>query len=259
MSWNGGGGAEGHSHTGAAFEYAVLGVAPDVLATDESSGDGLCAGDVYVLSSTHACPPQDRRQTPGCSGRSAEEIRGEGAVFQGRLAGMSAVAAAGSGEVVGIQVVAIPVGVRTRLAEGGDGDHHQVGVHLGEGGVVEAPLAHLPRRVVLDQHVGPLDEAKHLLASARRANVQGDAALVRVEEVEQAALLGVRLVVREGAPAPGDVSVLGHLDLDDVGPVVGEQLGAVGRRDHLTEFEDPDAFESGVGHFASFQWTALTR
>jgi hypothetical protein len=110
--------------------------------------------------------------------------------------------------------------------------------------------------VVLDQHVGPLDEAKQLLASTRRPQIQGDAALVGVEEVEETALLGMRLVVGERAPLSGGVSVFGRLDLDDVGTVVGEQLGAVGRRDHLTEFQDLDPLESGVGHFPSIPWNA---
>jgi hypothetical protein len=174
-------------------------------------------------------------------------------VFQGRFAGVPAVAAAGAGEVVGVQVVSIPVGVGSGLAEGSDGDHHEAGIHLGETGVVELPVAHLPRRVVFDQHVGVLDQAQQQLPPAGRGHIQSDATFVGVEKVEETALLEMRPVLGERTPVPGEVSVFGRLDLDDVGPVVAEQLGTVGCRDPLTEFDDPDPFESSIGHLASFQ------
>jgi hypothetical protein len=112
------------------------------------------------------------------------------------------------------------------------------------------------RRIVLDQHVGPCQQAQQQVAPGLGARVEGDAVLVGVQEVEQAALLGMGHVAGEGATAPGDVAALRRLDLDHLGSVVGEQLGAVGCRDHLAQLDDCDAFQGTVGHFDSSQLAA---
>ena len=239
--------AERHAHAGARLEYTVLGHAADVLRSDEERRDDLGAGDVDLLAGAHALAARHGGDAPGCGGVGAEELGGEGAVLQGGLAGSPAVAAAGGREVEGVQIRALPVGIGPGLAERRDGDHHQVGVAGGERRVVETPVAHAPGLVVLDEHVGPRHEVEQLLALLGCADVQGDAALVRVEEEEEAALLRVRVVSREGTPTTADVAI-GGLDLDDLRSVVAEELGAEGRRNPAAELHHSNTCQCVVGH-----------
>ncbi len=243
-----GGGAQGHPHARAALEHTVLRVPADVLAADEHRRDRLRAGDVEVLAAAGALPPPHRRQAPRGAGHPAEEVGGEGAVLQRRLVGPPAVAAARRRQVERVQVVAVPVAVGARLPEGSDGDHHQVRVRLGQRGEIEPPLPHLLRPAVFDEHVGLPQQVDENVPSVAAGHVEGDAALVRVEEEEQAALLRVGLVVRERSPAAGGVAASRRLDLDDVRTVVREELRAVGRRHHLPQLDDPDPVQSVDRH-----------
>src|SRR3989304_3444887 len=84
----------------------------------------------------------------------------------------AAVTAPGAGEMKGVQVVAVPAGVRPALPERRDRDHHQVGVDLAQRGKVQTPLAHLPRPVVLDEYVGLSEKLQHLFATIDRPDVQ---------------------------------------------------------------------------------------
>ena len=79
-------------------------------------------------------------------------------------------------------------------------------------------------------------------------DVEGDAALVRVEEEEEPAPLGMRPVSRKRSPAARGVTAVGRLHLDDVGAVVREELPAVGGRDGVAELEGRDAVQGAVGH-----------
>jgi hypothetical protein len=203
---DGGGRAQRHPHPGAPVEDAVLGVTADVLAAHEGGGDGLGAGGVHQLAASHPLPSVDRRQAPGGGAHGSEEVGGEGPVLERRLAGATAVAVARAGEVVGVQVAAGPLAVGTGLAEGRDRDDHQVRIQLLEARVVEAQLADALRGVIVDQDVGPLQQPEQQVATLRPRQVEGDAALVRIEEVEEAALLQVRLVAGEGPPAASRVS-----------------------------------------------------
>jgi len=244
---DGGGRPQRHPDPGSPIEDPVLGVGADVLGTDEGGGDRLGAGDVDLLATPHLLQAVQSRQPPGCARDRTEEVGGEGPVLEGCLVRKSAVAAARAGEVVGVQVVGLPIAVGAGLAEGRDRDHHEVGVQGGERAVVEAPTLHPCRRVVLDQDVGPGDELAQPIAFVGTADVQADAPLVGIEEVVEAALLGVRDIAGEGAPAPCDVAV-GRLDLDDVGSVIREELRAVRRRHPLAELDYLDPLEGSLAH-----------
>ena len=97
-----------------------------------------------------------------------------------------------------------------------------------------------------DQNVGPLGEGLQQASAARGFQVQGDATLVAVEVEKQAAVFGVGQVFKEGADAPGAVSDTGPFDLNDVGSVVGEELGAVWPCHVVSKVEDFDVFEELV-------------
>ena len=245
-----GGRTERHAHPRARLEDAVLGVGSDVLAAHEDRRDDLGAGDVDVLAARLLASVQ-RRQAPGGGDVGAEEVGGEGAVLEGRLTRTAAVAVPGRGEMEGVEVAALPVGVGPRLAEGSDRDHHQLGVERGEARVVEPPIAHLLRRVVLDEDVRPRQQLEQRVASVGAAGVQRNAPLVRVQEEEESTLLRIGLVAGKGAPVARHVAASRRLDLHDVGAVVAEQLGAEGRRHSLAQLDRTDTLKGAVAHSAS--------
>ncbi|MCZ7617450.1 MAG: hypothetical protein M5U32_03800 [Myxococcota bacterium] len=107
---------------------------------------------------------------------------------------------------------------------------------------VEPEFARALERQVLDEQVGAGEQALQRGAAVLAREIQRDAALVRVEEHEQPALLGIRRVARERAPGARDVAVR-ILDLHHVGAEVGEQTRAVGGRDAFAEFDHADAVE----------------
>ena len=91
--------------------------------------------------------------------------------------------------------------------------------------------------VVVDEHVGRAQEAFEGFASARRLEVQGDAALVAVEGQEIALI----------APAEaGLVAAAGPLHLDDVGPQRGQDEARRGAGHDVAELKHSDAVKHGV-------------
>ena len=89
--------------------------------------------------------------------------------------------------------------------------------------VADAPFVERAGLEILDQHVGVLEHGHQHLAAAGRGEVEPDRALVAVDADEVG---GVAVVERR---APFAHFVAGRrLDLDDVGTVIGKQLGAVG-------------------------------
>ena len=93
--------------------------------------------------------------------------------------------------------------------------------------VVQPQARHDARPEALHQHVRVLDQGLDRIDALRRLEIEGDAPLVGVQEQEEAALLRVRNVTGKGAEGAGVVAGAGPLNLDDVGPVVGQELGAV--------------------------------
>ena len=108
--------------------------------------------------------------------------------------------------------------------------------------VAEPPLLHGAGTVVLQQHVGPLEQAQQHRAPFLPAEVERHRPLVAVDADEVG---GIPLV--EGwAPVAGLVSVRG-LDLKDGGPVVAENLGAVGTAEHAAQIDDLESGERAEG------------
>ena len=236
-----------HAHARALVEDAVLGVATDVLSAHERGRDGLGRGHVQVLPAARLPPAVDRCQSPGCRRDCAEIIRRKGAVLERRFIRAPAVAAARTGEVVRVEVVAVPVAVGTGLAERCDRDHDEVRVRGGQRGVIEPPCAHLRRRVVLDQQIRPRHETQEHRPPRLGAHVAADAALVGVVDEVEPALLGIRHIARK-RPGRARGIARGQFDLDHVSTVVGEQFRAERRGDHLPEIDDLDARQRSGAH-----------
>jgi hypothetical protein len=148
---------------------------------------------------------------------------------------------AGAGEAIGIAsdaheaahgldhcVVAGAIAFRSRLSEAGDRAVDQAGVELLQRRVVQAEAREPTDLEVLEQHVGALRETTHQGLTLFACDVDGDGFLAAVCREE---ICGLRSVVsveisEEGrAPAPGVVTAVKPLDLDHLGPEVGENLG----------------------------------
>jgi len=116
-------------------------------------------------------------------------------------------------------------------------------VHRGEPVVVEAEPLHEPGGEVLGHHVRPLDQPQEEGVALRLLEVDGDAALVGVEEQEEH-----RVEAGHLRPVAPRLLAAGRLDLDDVGAEPAQELGAGGARLELGEIQDPDAGQRVIGH-----------
>lgn len=128
--------------------------------------------------------------------------------------------------MVGIQLVAFPLRVRTRLAERRAGDHHELRIEPGQRGVVEPSLLQLPRARIVDQHVGLAQQIEQPLPVICDVHIERDTALVRVEK-ERFRSSEVASVARKWTPAARRVARAARLHLDDGSPVVGEDPAAI--------------------------------
>ncbi len=238
-----GGRTEAHADAAALLVATFLGIGADILGAREEGGDDLGAGDIEMLSTAHAVAAERCSQPPGRSSESRKELGGEGARLERGGVGAPAIATAAGCEVIGVEIVSLPAGVGARQTEGRDRDRDEVGIQRHEGLRIEPPGAHTGRVLVLDEEVGLGDQGSNPFASLGRVEVQGVRALPFVEKEEAAALLGVGLVPREGAPTPREVAQPGLLDLDHVGTVVSEEPGTKGRRYAVAELHDAKARE----------------
>ena len=100
----------------------------------------------------------------------------------------------------------------------------------------------------MHHHIGIGGQAAQDAASGGSFQVGGDALLVGVQVQEQAAALRMRNVIRPRAVATGGVAHGRRLQLDHISAGVGQQFGAVRRREHRADFQHAEAGEKGVGH-----------
>src|SRR6185295_10979675 len=136
------------------------------------------------------------------------------------------------------QLVRVVGGVRTVVAEGGDGRHDQSRMLASEILADEAERDTPARGDVVDQYRRSSQKAGERIAALGAAEIQGDAALVGVQVEERAARLGIRLAFRKRTAASQRIS-LGRLDLDDVGAEIGENLSPERGRYALAVLDDP--------------------
>ena len=140
-------------------------------------------------------------------------------------------------------VAALVIAVWACLAKWRDGDVHQAGVVRCQRLVAQAERRHPARRAALDEHVAALGQAAQDVRPALALQVQRYALLAGVEVQIGRAALRVRLVAEEWAFASGRLAVAGALDLDDLGPHAGQQLGAIRPRHAFAEVQGRDAAE----------------
>src|SRR5487761_1181083 len=146
----------------------------------------------------------------------------------------------GAGGSQVIEVVAGARGEGTVLPVTGDRAHDQPRIARVEGIPAKTEPGHDARAVAFDEHIGVLDQAEEEVAAQGRLEVQGEAALVAVDGVEQDALA----VDKRWGPAQV-VATAGLLDLDHVRAHVGQEHGAEGAGQEAGQVEYSDA---GQGH-----------
>ncbi len=122
-----------------------------------------------------------------------------------------------------------------------DARHHQPRLLLGELLVAEAPLVEAAGREVLEHDVARQRQAADHRPALGAAEVDGHEPLVPREGRPPDAP-----AVDEHAPAAHRVAGLRALDLDDLGPEVGEQLTGERAGHEAAELEDADAAQRAV-------------
>jgi hypothetical protein len=112
----------------------------------------------------------------------------------------------------------------------------------------EANGLQLFRTVVVDQYVGPADEAAECFAAGGVVKVEANATLASIEVKKKAAPFRMGFVAGERATPSGRIAGWWVFDLDDVGPHVGEELPTVGAGDHRCVFNYSDTGKGPSNH-----------
>ena len=215
----------------------------------EVTEDRLVEGDVDVLARARALRRPERHQHPERP-VGAREVVAEGgrARHEGRTVRLTrevAQPAEGVGDAGEPRVA----GLRSRLPEAGDADHHEPRVHRAQVLPADAPPLEGPGAEVLDEHVGLGDEPLQELRALPLSEIEGDRLLVaRLLEPDE----GVPGVARARGPeAPQRVADPRLLDLDDLRPELREEGAAEGRGEEGRGVEDPHPIHRTDGPRAS--------
>jgi hypothetical protein len=130
-------------------------------------------------------------------------------------------------------------GVGAGEAEGSDGGGDEVGELIFEDGLVEAARLSGGEGVGIDEDVDALEKLFECGKAVISIEIESDRALSSMEPVEEETAVGAGFVVDEGASVPHGVAV-GRLDLDDVGTVLGEELGGECGREARAAIDDAE-------------------
>ena len=79
--------------------------------------------------------------------------------------------------------------------------------------------------MILDQQIGPGQQAQEQCTPRLGGDITGDATLVGIVDEKEPALLGVTHIARKRSCRARRVTA-GRLDLDHVSAIIGEQSGA---------------------------------
>ena len=143
-------------------------------------------------------------------------------------------------------VVARPLAVRAGLAKAGHAAIDQLGVQGAQAGVIQAVAGHVADLEVLHKHIAVPNQFADQRLAFGLGDVTGHRSLVAVGAQIVGGLRGVLTLgvfQKGGAPSAGVVARAGALDLDDIGPQIGQGLGTPGARQNAGEVENADAVE----------------
>ena len=196
-----------------------------------------------ALAARHVAPPRD--EGAGHAER-AVEPRDQIADRRGRAHRLLALAPVHRHEPahrLGDEVEGRALGVGPGAAIAIDAAHDQVRVQLGEPRLAEAHAGEHAGPVVLDQHVGPLEETGQDGLALLGVEIEGDRLLVPVELGEVP-----RQAVHDRALPANGIALARRLDLDDLGAHVAEEHAAERARENAGQVDDA---ETGQGHRAN--------
>ena len=229
----GGGAATADSGIGGGEEGRAAAVAGGCLAL----GDGE-VNPVTAASRLDAEPYEAGGEGGDDAGVVAGEVAG---VLQGPKAGVAG-HVHGSAEPLQGDLGGAVAAVGAGLTEGGDREEHEVVAGGGERLPAPPPGGGVAGREILHDDVGLGGKRADLLSVGGVGHVEDAGALVGVQMEKAAGALGVGFIAGEGAEGAEGAATRGF-ELEDVGAVVGEQLGGVGTGDLAGEIEDADSSE----------------
>ena len=141
-------------------------------------------------------------------------------------------------------VITSAVAVRAGLAKTGHAAIDQTGVERQQAGCIQPIAGHVADFEVLNEHIAMGHQLAHQSLAFGLGNVAGDGALVAVGAQVISRISGVFPldICQEGwAPAAGVVTQARLFNLDDIGPQVGQGLGAPRPGQHTGEIKNADA------------------
>jgi len=199
-------------------------------------------GDVDVLAPSRLLPVPQGRQDADRGLHPRDDVAHGGAHPAGR-------AALGPGDAhepavgLGHHVIGGPLGVLGQrvVTEAADGAIDDSRIDLLQVLPVQAHLLHGRGPEVLHNHVGLLDHLDQDVLGLLVLEVQHDPFLVAVEADEVAAEVLVHLPGKR--PELAGIVPVGRLDVDDLGPEVGEDHRRRGGGQHVTQVNDSDTFQ----------------
>ena len=218
---------------------AVLGAAHEGvhgLGGHHGGGDAVVDGNVDVLSPAAVLHTE---QAYGGGRRAVEAalvLRLEPAVLQGFPA-LGPADAHNHPHGIADNLLTQVLAVGPFLAEGRDGGHHEGRIELLKGIVSQAQRFQMSGMEGLDHDVDSLDQLFQEGPTGGGFQVDGGALLVQVEHQIEEALFGMRVVLVEGTHTP-QCRPARRLQLQNVGPVVGQQPGAERAGDVLAQVQD---------------------
>ena len=208
---------------------------------------GLEQGGVDPLAATARVPLIEGRQHADGTEQAGDDVGHGRAALQRRPVGALAGDAHEAAHGLGHQVEAAAIAPRAGEAVAGDRAIDQAWIALFQPGLSEAEARQHAGPVVLDEHVGPGEQAVQHRLAMRRLEVEGERVLVAVDGHETGGLiadpvLGHRVVA-------GGLAARRPLDLDHLGAQVGQHQPAGGRGENVRQLDHPDAREGPVVGF----------
>ena len=200
-----------------ADQLGLLAGGEEALPADLKAGDdGVDERDVHALAAAGDGAGVERHEDADGEVHAAEHVA-HGIADTQRLAAGLAGDAHEAGGGLRDDVIAGALVLRAVAAEAGDSGVDDLVVDFLEHVIADAQLVHDAGAVVLDDDVGLLDHLEEELFALLGLQVQGDALLAAVD-------VGIvhAVVVLLRAHGAGIVALARHLDLDDVGAVVGQ-------------------------------------
>ena len=207
-------------------------------------GGGVHQSRVNVLPLTAVTPVNEGCQN--CNGgiESGEDVRHRHGGAHGARAGCAIGLATGAHQAAhGLhhRVVGRAIGIGAVLPKAGDAAINNGRIDSPNALVIQAIALEPTHFVVLNKHLAVKGQLAYQFGALRRTNVYRDRALAPVAAHEKCRVQGGLAVSahHKRANPPCVIASIGALDLDHIGPQVGQGLGAPGAGDYAGQVQHP--------------------